>query len=214
MTVLYLANPSSGAILDAMEAGEIGMIDTPFQGGIRVREAHERGVTWCADNGAFTDRWDADTWWAWLNAPGQFDHRDTCLFATAPDVVGDAWATQLRAMPWLPMMRELDYPVAYVLQDGARADRIPWHLTDAVFIGGTTVFKLGKTARALVHEAKGRGKWVHMGRVNSSRRLGYAKAIGCDSADGTFLKYGPDTNLPRMRRWLRDIAHPDLFSPA
>ena len=30
-----------------------------------------------------------------------------------------------------------------------------------------------------------RGKWVHMGRVNSTRRIRYAASIGCDSVDGT-----------------------------
>jgi hypothetical protein len=29
------------------------------------------------------------------------------------------------------------------------------------------------------------GKWVHMGRVNTDRRIRYAAAIGCDSIDGT-----------------------------
>jgi hypothetical protein len=29
-----------------------------------------------------------------------------------------------------------------------------------------------------------------------------AKRMGCDSADGTFLAYGPDVNLPRLLSWL------------
>jgi hypothetical protein len=32
-----------------------------------------------------------------------------------------------------------------------------------------------------------------------------AKRMGCDSADGTFLTYGPDVNLPRLLSWLCDI---------
>ena len=54
-------------------------------------------------------------------------------------------------------------------------------------------------------EAKARLKWVHMGRVNSLRRLRYASAIGCDSADGTYLRFGPDVNLPTLQGWLRDV---------
>ncbi len=46
-----------------------------------------------------------------------------------------------------------------------------------------------------------------MGRVNSYRRLAYAQSIGCHSADGTYLKYGPDLNLPRLLRWL-DLLNP------
>lgn len=39
--------------------------------------------------------------------------------------------------------------------------------------------------------------------MNSLRRLTYAAAIGCHSADGTYLAYGPDRNLPTLLRWLR-----------
>jgi hypothetical protein len=66
-------------------------------------------------------------------------------------------------------------------------------------------WKLGAAARALTAEAKARGKHVHMGRVNSLRRLRYADAIGCDSADGTFLAFGPDINLPPLLGWLRAV---------
>ena len=71
--------------------------------------------------------------------------------------------------------------------------------------GGSTDWKLGPTARALTAEAKRRGKRVHMGRVNSLKRLRYADAIGCDSADGTYLTYAPDANLPRLLAWLRTV---------
>ena len=47
--------------------------------------------------------------------------------------------------------------------------------------------------------------WVHMGRVNSARRLKIADEFGCDSADGNFLGCGPDKNLPRMMRWFDQL---------
>jgi hypothetical protein len=37
------------------------------------------------------------------------------------------------------------------------------------------------------------------------RRLRYATSIGCHSADGTFLAFGPDRNLPRLLGWLTEI---------
>jgi len=40
-----------------------------------------------------------------------------------------------------------------------------------------------------------------MGRVNSARRWAIAEVFGCDTADGTFLAFGPDTNLPRAKAW-------------
>jgi hypothetical protein len=186
-----------------MLAGTIGFIDTPAQG-----NARPDGVDWVADNGAFSDNFDEVKWLRFLidNA-----HRaDSCRFAVAPDVVGDAQATLARSAPWMPRIRALGYPVAFVGQDGQEDLPVPWDEFDALFIGGSTEWKLGRHARALVKEAKSRGKWVHMGRVNSRQRYRYAEHIGCDSVDGTYLTFGPDVNLPKLLSWLPDAHH--LFS--
>jgi hypothetical protein len=65
-------------------------------------------------------------------------------------------------------------------------------------IGGSTSWKLGPAAASLAAQARRLGKWVHMGRVNSLKRLRYAASIGCDSADGTYLAFGPERNLSRL----------------
>lgn len=201
--MLYLANPCTPAVVDAMASGVLGMIDTPYQAKrTRVEEAHERRVTWCADNGAFTSRWTASTWWRWLTAERQQDARHRCLFATAPDVVGDAAATWERSRPWLDRIRDAGYPVAYVAQDGLT--RLEWHAFDVLFLGGTTGWKLGPEARRWTREAVERGVHVHMGRVNSRRRLAYAHGLGCSTVDGTFLTFGPDRRLPEVLAWVRD----------
>lgn len=194
---MYFANPGPASRV-AMRAGLIGAIGTPAQS-----HRLDPGVMWCADNGAFSERWDAGKWWAWLERNAV--NADTCLFAALPDVVADWPATLARSLPWLPKVKALGYPVALVLQDGATSDTVPWDDLDAVFVGGTTAWKLGAEARELVAEAKRRGLWVHMGRVNSERRLRYAGAIGCDSADGTYLTFGPDVNLPKVLDWLRGV---------
>lgn len=193
---MYFANPCGPAAIDAMRAGTLGYIDTPAQGNRRPE-----GVKWCADNGAFSDRFNEGKWWAFLNA-NAYAAAD-CLFAVAPDVVGDAAATLERSLLWLPKIRALGYPAAFVAQDGAETVGVPWDEFDCLFIGGTTEWKLGPHAREIAVEAKRRGKWLHMGRVNSERRFEYAAAIGCDSADGTYLTYGPDVNLPRLLAWVR-----------
>lgn len=193
--------------MEAMTAGQLGYIDTPRQG--NARDRRPAGVLWCADNGCFSDKWDEESWWAFLVANA---HRaDDCLFAVAPDIVGDAWRSHMRSYPWLAKIRKLGYPVAYVLQDNAEKHPIPWHDFDVAFIGGTTEWKLGRAARELVAEAKRRGKWVHMGRVNSGKRWRYAEAIGCDSVDGTYLTFGPDVNLPKLLGWVQRPAEPSLF---
>lgn len=193
--MLYFANPTGSAV-DAMRDGHLGYIDTPKQGNRRPP-----GVTWCADNGRYGKGWPGhDDWWRWLEANAA--DAPTCAFATAPDVVGDATATLADSLPWLPRIRALGYPAALVAQDGLEALPVPWDAFDVLFIGGSTEWKLGRHARALVREAKVRGKRAHMGRVNSARRYRYAAAIGCDTADGTYLTFGPDVNLPKLLGWV------------
>lgn len=204
----YFANPSTPKVREAMSAGLIDAILTPKQGN-RLPD----GVAWCADNGCFGKGYPGDdAWIAWL-ASFTDEQISRCAFAVAPDVVGDAGATTVRSAPWLSRIRALGYPAAYVAQNGLEALPVPWDDFDVLFIGGDTTWKLGRHARALVAEARRRGKPVHMGRVNSERRLRYAQAIGCDSADGTFLAFGPDQNLPRLKTWLRGVAHPSLLDP-
>lgn len=128
-----------------------------------------------------------------------------CLFAAAPDVVGDAEQTRLRSYPVLQKIRELGFKAAHVIQDGETPEQVQWDKLDAIFIGGTTSWKLGIDAQAIVTEAKQRNKWVHMGRVNSYKRIRYAAAIGCDSCDGTFLAFAPNKNEERMLKWLRQV---------
>lgn len=189
----YFANPSTPKVREAMTAGLIDCIVTPKQGN-RIPE----GAIICADNGCFGKGYPGDdAWYAWL----QRLPVNRVRFAVAPDVVGDAAATTARSAPWLPKIRELGVPAAYVAQDGLEDLVVPWDDFDVLFIGGSTEWKLGGHAAYIVAEAKRRGKWVHMGRVNSAKRYAYAAAIGCDSADGTKIAFGPDVNLPIVLSW-------------
>lgn len=205
--MIYLANPSTTLIRDAMRAGHLGFIATPTSTRLGQRVSDS---VWCADNGCFGKNFDQDRWWSWLQS--HTDKAGSCLFATAPDVVGNHAATLERSLPWLPKIRALGFKAAFVSQDGATVETVPWEEFDALFIGGTTEFKLGPTARELASHAKSLGMWVHMGRVNSAKRFRYAESIGCDSADGTYLIFGPDTNLPKLIGWIDDLkARPALF---
>jgi len=177
----------------------LGMIATPAAGNIV-----ENGIDWCADNGVYGGTYPGDSeYLQWLADRAMLLHR--CCFAVAPDVVGDAEATLERSAPMLTRIRRLGYPVALAAQDGLENLLVPWDDFDVLFIGGTTEWKLGAYARGVVRDAHRHGKWVHMGRVNSEARLRYAHAMGCHSADGTFLAFGPDRNLPQLLAWLRRI---------
>lgn len=205
----YLATPSSAQARFAMSAGLLACMTSPAQG-----NQIPPGSLWAADNGKFGKGWPgARRWYEWLTAKAA-GRADDCLFAVAPDTPFDAVSTLAESRPWLPKIRALGLPAAFAAQDGCEHDLLPdWDEFDVLFIAGSTEWKTGPAAEALAKEAKSRGKGVHMGRVNSRRRLDIAEWFGCDSADGTYLAYGPDKNLPRLLGWLRDLNNrPSLAS--
>jgi hypothetical protein len=191
-----------------MAAREIGAIVTPAQG-----NRLPAGSLFAIDNGCGPGRdgkpgagYPGNRAYLLMLSRLSAQSRSRCLFAVAPDVLCDAEATLRRSLPFVPPMRAwFGLPVALVAQDGLERLDVPWPSLDVLFLGGSTAWKLGPHARALTAEAKARGKRVHMGRVNSLRRLRYAAAIGCDSADGTFVAHGPDINLPIALGWVRDV---------
>lgn len=190
---MYLTVPPTAARLDEYKRIGLGVMHTPMMGN---RCGH--GLVWAADTGCYTQpkKFNLDRYYGWLD--GQ--PRSSCLFATAPDVVGDPVATWERSEAVLPVIRSLGYRAALVAQDGMTD--VPWDAFDCFFVGGSTEWKLSEAAYRLVEEAKSRGKWCHMGRVNSWRRFKAAAAAGYDSADGTFVGFGPEKNLPQVASWL------------
>jgi hypothetical protein len=87
-------------------------------------------------------------------------------------------------------------PIALVAQDGLEPLPVPWEHLQALFIGGSTQWKLGPHAASLVREAKERGKWVHVGRVNTLQRIRWCMALGVDSIDGSGFARFTRTRLP------------------
>lgn len=156
---------------------EFGFMRTPNMGNKNVPD-----MPWAADNGCYSSKgereFNLDAYLCWLRA----QKVSTCLMATAPDKVGDAVETLKRSLPVLSAIREIGYPVAFVGQDRIEEIEVPWDEFDVFFIGGSTEWKLGSIAKVFALEAKKRGKWLHMGRVNSLKRYRYAMSIGCDIA--------------------------------
>ncbi|MFD4406671.1 hypothetical protein ACFWPH_28310 [Nocardia sp. NPDC058499] len=204
---LYLTPPSTPAIRAAIRAGALGMIASPPQGN-RI----ESDYTWCADNAVFNGKYPGDEQYlAWLRKHRH--HADRCLFAVAPDVVGDHFATMSRSRDMLRRIRDLGYPVAFAAQNGMElCTWDPWDEIDALFLAGDTDWKLSRHAAELAAVAASLGLWVHMGRVNSARRYDTARAFGCHSVDGTYLTKAPGKNLSTVLSWTRSAGTAD--SPA
>jgi hypothetical protein len=196
-SLIYLSGSITPGLRDHAHRSDLGVLVQP---GTR-KYVSETGTFghWAVDNGCFAkgDKFDAEAWFAWVETLPTNN-----LFVVAPDVVGDAVATWQRSEPWLDRIRQLGHPAALVAQDGIEDTEIQWDRFDTLFIGGSTEWKLSDTVVALIAEAHAHGKWVHVGRVNSARRFRHFAAAGADSADGTFLAFGPVKNLPRLLSWL------------
>ncbi|MGH3863124.1 hypothetical protein, partial [Actinokineospora sp.] len=109
-----------------MSTGELGQMCTPAEG-----RSPLPGVTWGADNSRFGKGYPGhDRWLAWLQRHAE--HADRCLWATAPDVIGDAAATLDMSAPFLPVIRELGYLAALVAQDGLEHLDVPWSTFDVL----------------------------------------------------------------------------------
>lgn len=210
-----LAQPGNG-VLKAVDAGDFALFgaDNGFYGlGSKADPTPEQDA-------AAVERW--LRWIVAEVAPRQ----NACLFATVPDVlnwldldgrripVGDAEGTLRRYSRLARIVRALGIPAALVAQDGLRSEgdelvagdaRIAWDEVDVLFVGGSDDFKLGPEAAALCREARARGLWVHVGRVNTIKRTNLV-ADYCDSADGTLLAFGSAANFPRLVKMLDVLA--------
>lgn len=198
----------------------LGQLVTPH-----ARVGIRPGLPWAVDNAAFSN-WNLQAFLKLLRRVAKAENPP--LFVAAPDVVCDAHRTMDKfkdrclwgfgidgprpmsgfghptrlVRGWGSRIRQLGLKVAYVAQNGTERNGLPPDQSyDALFIGGDDDYKLSQHVRWLVMDAKRNGKWVHMGRVNSLRRLQHAMDIGCDSVDGTGVSMFPDQVLPQFLRY-------------
>jgi hypothetical protein len=184
----------------------LGQLFTPrMLSGLDITE--DCRIPWAADNDCFAG-FDQDRYLDMLEA---ITYRAGCLFVTCPDVVADAHATLRLFEQWRPALacvwasvNEADVdpgqpthqPIALVAQDGLERLPVPWDQFETLFVGGSTQWKLGPHAAALIRHAKRHGKWVHVGRVNTLRRITWFKALGVDSIDGSGFARFTRARLP------------------
>lgn len=161
------------------------------------------GLKYGIDNECFTlgGNFDPDRFRRALHRIGEVHGTDACFFAVAPDVVGDARATLKQFDVWAHIIRDIGFPVALAAQDGLEDLEIPWDGFEALFVGGSTEWKLSEAAAELMRKAKRRGKWTHMGRVNSTHRSSRLREFP-DSVDGTAWAKHPAKYAVQWQRWL------------
>ena len=182
-----------------------GIITTPAHGGIV--DGIKAGMVWAADNEAFTVGFKPERFFPWLERMKPY--RDTCLFITVPDVVGDAVATLARWDKWVH--RFTSWPLAFVAQNGQESLPMPASF-DALFIGGSTEWKESGAAIECIKRGQKRGTHIHIGRVNWGRRYRMFRVLeGSEhfTCDGTRTRFaGVDKSLSA---WGAYQAQPPLL---
>lgn len=206
--MLLLVSGATKSIEKYKHKKNLGQLLTPRSGN-SIDKIIKNGLTWACDNACYSGFNEEKYINMVENVHNKLAENIQCKprlkFISMPDKVCDASETKKLFDLWYPkMLKYFDIPLAYVLQDGVTEEEVPWDKIAAVFIGGSTKFKLGIGAANIVKIAKYKGKWVHMGRVNSEKRLIYAIQIGCDSVDGSKYSMYPDVHIPKALQTLEN----------
>lgn len=126
-------------------------------------------------------------------------------FVVAPDIVAGGLASLAFTLEWLPRLAGVGRRRLIAVQDGMTAANVAPHLspTVGVFVGGTTEWKLA-TMRAWGVVARRAGAYLHVGRVNTIRRIRLCQDAGADSFDGTSATRFACT-LPKLDQARRQV---------
>lgn len=171
-------------------------------------EVRTESMLYALDNGA---------WWA-FRAGKPFDE-DAFIaaygkfgagadFMVLPDIVAGGMTSLAYSLQWLERLIPLACPAMLAVQDGMTCSDIAPLIGPqlGIFVGGTTEWKLA-TLLAWGKLARERGASLHVGRVNTRRRIMLCAAAGADSFDGSSASRYVKT-LPL----LDNARHqPDLF---
>ena len=104
-----------------------------------------------------------------------------------PDIVGGGSASLALSLSWMDRVLNVADRALIPVQDGMTANDVAPHVglsRVGLFVGGTTAWKWSTLPQwALL--ARQSGCWLHVGRVNTRRRIVLCGALGATSFDGT-----------------------------
>ncbi len=146
------------------------------------------------DNGVFAkgNDWTPGPWVKmldWARLSGQRP-----LWNLVPDFVADREETLRRWEQYAPVARSYGWPLAFAAQDGMEPSDVPPD-ADVVFVGGSTDWKWNTYRDWCAAFPR-----VHIGRVNTYRRLFDCYDAGAESTDGTGFTRGD------QRQWRGAVA--------
>ncbi len=162
------------------------------------------------DNGAWTafQRKEPFDVPAFLRAVDLFGERAD--WVVIPDIVAGGLSSLDFSLSWIDRLTSCKR-LLLAVQDGMSVDDIRPFLSDriGIFVGGSTDWKLA-TAIEWGHLAHEVGCYIHVGRVNTVRRIRLCAAAGANSFDGTSATMFSQT-LPMLDGARRAC---DLFAPS
>lgn len=132
-----------------------------------------------------------------------------------PDIVAGGQASLDLSLKWLQRLQG-SFPerLLIAVQDGIQPDDVREYLNPMVglFIGGSTEYKL-RTMGAWGQLARRRNCYMHVGRVNTLRRINACAQAGADSFDGTSVIAFPDSIFKLTNGVLIGQHQQSLFNP-
>jgi hypothetical protein len=178
----YAARTGTKKNLEALKAAGWRIMISPGE-----RRSPPPGFRYAIDNGAWT-AFTQKTLWDWDAFAVLVDrHGAQADFIVVPDVVADAKRSWDLSREWLCRLRNY-VRILFALQDGMSAEQVgsilSAHRNCGLFLGGSTEWKLremyafGKVAHAF-------GRYYHVARVNTQRRMRLAIEAGAHSIDGS-----------------------------
>lgn len=205
--MLLLVSGSTASIRKYARASnaKLGHLLTPDNWN-SIHTIKKTGLPWACDNAAFGN-FDADKFRKMLAKVKGHNP----MWIACPDRVGCAKTTLAMFEDWQEEVREAG-PIAFVMQDGQENEELP--VADCYFIGGTTKWKLSTALGELaeyVHLVCRAD--LHMGRVNSFRRIQAAYDIFCHSFDGTSASKWGDVWIPRYLNCMERIEMQPKLPP-
>ncbi len=214
MITAYATRTGTRRNLDALQSAGWRLLLTPDS----LRATAMRRQRWtdgtlapfALDNGAWSCftrgvAWDAGRFRACVAAVGA-----AADWIVLPDIVAGGLASLSLSVSWLA---ELPGRVLLPVQDGMAPEDVRSYVGGRVglFVGGSTDWKL-RTLRAWGRLARERQAWLHVGRVNTARRIGLCGDAGVHSFDGTsasrFASTVPLLQAARRRCTLFTWEHP------
>lgn len=149
---------------------------------------------WALDNGAWTayqsgKDWDPVPFLKLCSKLGE-----GAQWVVVPDIVAGGLASLELSLDWLPKLVGVAKHRLLAVQDGMSPEDIKPYLSSSVgiFVGGSTEWKLN-TLNSWGALAKETNCYLHIGRVNTIKRINRCQDAGAHSFDGTSITRFPST---------------------